>query len=289
MTGHLKERVDCRSRIMLVMGDENATQTERKIAAFMHDNLDMAMHSTLIELADAIGVSDASVVRFTKSIGYKGFQEFKINAALECIPSNELYNPSLKPTDSVQDLCNKIFSMEISALTRTKNSLDTDTLKKVAEVMAKANRILFTGTGGSMIVAKDAQHKFLKVGIQAYCSEDKDIQLMEASLLGKDDVLLAISHSGNNLHVLSVEEKAKMGNATIVALVSYGKNKISEMADYTLNSMSEKTIFQSESVSTRLAQLAIIDCLVAAIAFQNYDVSLEAIHKTREATSENKE
>lgn len=279
---------DCKQRIQEKCSDRNATKVEQKIAKYLLDNFEASLHSTLLELADDIGVSDASVVRFCKGIGYKGFQEFKINAALECVPVAKLYNPGLEPSDSTEEICRKTFSAEVSTLTRTIDALDIQMVERVAALLLKAPRIVMVGTGGSMIIARDAQHKFLKIGIQVLTHEDKDIQLMEASLLGKDDVLFAISQSGNNLHVVGIEKIARQNGATVVALASHGKNQVSEHADYTLSTMGEKTIFESEGVSTRVAQLAVIDCLVAVIAFENYDRSLEAIRKTREATSGNK-
>ena len=281
-------KIGCRQRILEKYESERSTQTERKIARYLRDNFETALHSTLLDLAELIGVSDASIVRFCKGIGYKGFQEFKINAALEFVPEEKLYNPRLNRTDTTKDICNKIFSSEISALTRTLQELDVEELEKVANLLSEAPRIMFVGTGGSMAVAKDAQHKFLKIGVRASWFEDKDIQLMEASLLKKDDVLFAISHSGNNLHVINVVEIARESGTTVVALVSRGKNELAKNADYVLSTISEETIFQSESGSTRLAHLAVIDCIVAMMAFKNYDRSLNAMQRTRQATSGNK-
>lgn len=278
----------CKNRIVAKYESTNATNTERKIALYIKENFDRVLHCTLLELAELIGVSDASVVRFCKSIGYKGFQEFKISAALETIPSGQQYHPKLQKDDSAEEICQKIFNTEIAALQRTIQSLDLENMKHVAHILTKAGRIVFAGTGGSMIVARDAQHKFLKIGVHVCAVEDKDIQLMEASLLNKGDVLFAVSHSGNNVHVLRAAELCKSCGATVVGLTVAGKTSLAKIADYTITTISEETIFRSESGSTRLAQLAVIDSLVAIMAFQDYDVAFQAIYKTRAATSDNK-
>ena len=171
---------------------------------------------------------------------------------------------------------------------KTLQNLNIQIIEQVAGILSTARRILLCGTGGSQVVARDAQHKLLKVGIHASAVEDKDIQLMEASLLEREDVLVAFSHSGNNVHTLRAVELARQNRATIVVLTSSGKTQLAQEADYTLTTVSEPTIFSSESGSTRLAQLAVIDCLVAVIAFQDYDKSFRAMYRTREATSENK-
>lgn len=282
------ENESCISRIIAKCESPTATITERKIANYFKENLDKVLHCNLLELAELIDVSDASVVRFCKSLGYKGFQQFKICAAMETVPSVRQYNPVLQKEDDPEQICQKIFATEINALQRTIQTLDMEKMKQVAQLVSKAHRIVFAGTGGSSVVAKDAYHKFLKIGIRVCAVEDKDVQLMEASLLEAGDVLFGVSHSGNNLHVLRAAELARAAGATIVSLTSHCKNRLSEIADFAIKVNSEETIFRSESASTRLAQLAVMDCLIAIIAFQDYDSAFQAIYKTRAATSDNK-
>lgn len=285
----MKKELGCKERLIEKRDGEHTKKTERKIAAYLLENFNKSLHSTLLELADGIGVSDASIVRFCKSIGYTGFQEYKINAAMQCVPEPRLYNPSLSVDDSPAELCNKIFAIESSALEQTKQELDIKVMNEVADLLINAKRINLVGTGGSAISARDFQHKLLKIGVRAELQEDKDLQLMSASLLTENDVLFAISHSGSNLHVAETIDLAKKQNAKVVTLTMKSKNVVVEKADYPLYVVSEKTIFESESFSARLAQLAMLDCLVALMAFKNFDGSLEAMKATRLATSVNKE
>lgn len=285
----MKKELGCKERLIEKRDGEHTKKTERKIAAYLLENFDKSLHSTLLELADGIGVSDASIVRFCKSIGYTGFQEYKINAAMQCVPEPRLYNPSLSVDDSPAELCDKIFAIESSALEQTKQELDIKVMNEVADLLINAKRINLVGTGGSAISARDFQHKLLKIGVRAELQEDKDLQLMSASLLTENDVLFAISHSGSNLHVAETIDLAKKKNAKVVTLTMKSKNVLVEKADYPLYVVSEKTIFESESFSARLAQLAMLDCLVALMAFKNFDGSLEAMKATRLATSVNKE
>ena len=139
-----------------------------------------------------------------------------------------------------------------------------------------------------MLVCRDAHHKFLQIGVHVSAAEDKDIQLMEAALLRPGDVLFAVSHSGNNLHVLHAAELGKSCGAVVVGLTQVGKNSLAQIADYTITTVSEETIFRSEAASTRLAQLAVIDSLIAIVAFQNYEGSFSSIYKIRTATMDNK-
>ena len=137
-------------------------------------------------------------------------------------------------------------------------------------------------------MGKDALHKLMKIGLQAYVYDDMDLQLIASSLIRKDDVSVGISHSGSDYNVLRCLRYARENGAHTIALVNKGKSPISKVADVTVSTASEETIFQSESVSTRTAQIVCIDALISVITFKDYDRAYRAIQKTRAATAENK-
>ncbi len=264
------------------------TNTEVKVANYVLEHYEEVLNHNITELAENAGVSDASVVRFCKSIGYKGYQDFKVNAARDVLPREKHFNPSLEKGDGAEVICKKIFTSEVNVLNRTLAGMDMDAFARVAEQIRQAKRLVFFGSGGSLLVGKDAQHKFMKIGVRAFVYDDMDLQLMVSSLMEEGEVAFGISHSGSNYKVMNCLKNAKENGATTVALVSQGKTPLSKLADTVLYSASEETMFRSESVSTRLAQLAMIDALVAIVAFADYDQSYQAIQKTRKATSENK-
>ena len=262
------------------------TQREKKIVDFIKSNGDSFLNDTITEFSEKAGVSDATMVRFCKHLGYKGYQDFKVHAAREMLPTEkQQISPVLDRDDGPSQVCSKVFNSEMSVLSRTLLELDIKVLSNIAVKLREASRIVFFGTGGSLNVAKDALHKFMKIGIMVYVYEDIDLQLMSASLLHEGGVAVVISHSGINLRSLRCLETAKEGGAYTVALTGLGKTPISKAADTTVHIASEKTIYQSESVSTRIAQLAVLDTLVGLTAFLDYDRSNEAAMSTRRATS----
>lgn len=276
----------CREIIMSKIN--SLTNTEKRIAQYVLDNYEQVLNSNIIELSEQAKVSEASVVRFCKSLGYKGFQEFKIKAAIDVLPREKHFNPVLQEDDSVESICKKIFNSEMSVLNRTLLGLDMKVVEKAANAIYQAKQVVLFGSGGSLLVAQDALHKLMKIGLKIHVYADQDLQLMASSLLEKGDVALGISHSGSNSSVHQCMKNAKECGAQTIALVSQGKTPLSKTADIVLQTTAEETIFQSESVTTRIAQLAIIDSLVAVVAFKNYDASYAAIQQTRSATSVNK-
>lgn len=278
--GSCKEKI--RGRMHLL------TNTEMKVANYVLDNYEEVLNANITELSENAGVSDASVVRFCKSLGYKGYQDFKISAARDVLPRDRHFNPSLEQGDDPETICKKIFTSEVNVLNQTLASLEMNVVYQAAEAIKAAGRLIFFGSGGSLLVGKDAQHKFMKIGVRAYVYDDIDMQLMSSSLMEEGDVAFCVSHSGSNYNVLKCMKNAQENGAVAIALVGQGKTPISKRADMVLYTASEETMFQSESVSTRIAQLAIVDALVAIVAFEDYENSYNAIQETRRATSENK-
>lgn len=280
------EGIGCKQKIR---GKMNLlTNAEAKIANYVLENYDSVLNSNITELAESAGVSDASVVRFCRSIGYKGYQDFKINAARDGLPKESHLNPSLKQSDDATTICKKIFNTEMAVLDRTLASLDMADVERAADMIRKAEKVVVFGSGGSLLVGKDVQHKLMKIGLQVYVYEDMDMQLMASSLMKNGDVALCLSHSGCNANVVHCMKNASENGTGTIAIVSQGKTPVSKNADIALYTASEEMIFKSESVSTRMAQLAILDCLVAIVAFEDYEDSYNAIQRTRKATSRNK-
>ena len=125
------------------------TNTERKIANYVLENYDQVLNSNITELAENAKVSDASVVRFCRSLGYKGYQDFKINAAKDVLPREKHLNPILEESDSPDVICRKIFNLEISVLERTLASLNMREVEKAAQLIFHGKRVVFFGSGGS--------------------------------------------------------------------------------------------------------------------------------------------
>lgn len=274
--------VNIQSKIKLLTG------SEKKVADYILENYMRVLNYTVMELAEKADVSDATVVRFCRSVGYKGFQDLKINLAQDAIVPYKHLNNSLEEEDTPEQIVSKVVRSEIETLEETLHILDVQELESAAKAIKNAKRVVFFGAGGSAMVAHDALHKLLKIGIRCIVEEDADIQAMESALLEEGDVAIGISHSGTNKGVLDCLRNAKANGAITIGLTTYGKSPLQRMCDHVLMTSTKETVFKSESVTARIAQLAVIDSLVAVISFMDYDSSYNAIQKTRNATSSHK-
>lgn len=265
------------------------TAGESKVADYVIENYNDIVDLNVTELADKANSSDATVVRFCKNIGYKGYQDFKINLARAVMASPYKHiNPELEPEDKIADIVKKVFNSEVSVLQETLNLMNYSDMEKAADFILNAAHVELYGCGASSIIGKDIQHKFLKIGIKCFVNSDNDIQAMAASLLSKGDVAIGISHSGANKDVVHCMKLAKEFGATTIALTAQYKSPLSKCCDIVLMTAAKQTAFKSESLSVRIAQLAVMDSLMTSIAFKNYEKSYEAIQRTRNATATRK-
>ncbi len=263
-------------------------ESEKKVCDYIKENYSDIIHLSITELAERSNSSEATVVRLCKSLGYKGYQEFKIKLAQETIEPTHQIHEELEKDDDIPTIKNKVFNADIQALYDTLKVLDDNEFQKAVNLISKARNVEFCGIGGSGSVALDAQHKFLKIGVKSSAYLDSNLQAMSASLLGEGDVVIAISHSGESKSILEVLKIARKVGASTITITNYGKSSILKVSDVVLYTASKETAFKSDAVASRLAELVIIDALFASVAFSRYEKSYENITKTREATTYHK-
>lgn len=141
------------------------TKSEQKIAQYILDNPEAVVNSTIMELAELSHCSEATIVRFCRSMGYSGFLKFKISYAQNVVDPYKHLNPTFEKDDSTDKIIEKVFYNVKLALDQTKAILDNDTFQKAVAVIHDCKRLEIFGSGGSGIVAKDLQHKLLKLAL----------------------------------------------------------------------------------------------------------------------------
>ncbi|WP_163527865.1 MurR/RpiR family transcriptional regulator [Halobacillus ihumii] len=261
---------------------------EKKVVEFINENPEEIIHLSITEVAERSNTSESSVVRLCKRLGYKGFQDLKINLARDVITPEKQIHEVIEPNDDVMMIKKKVFQSNIQALYDSIEVLNDDMLTKSVDAISRANQIEFYGTGGSGSVAMDAQHKLLKLGVKSLVHTDATLQTMSASVVDKNDVVVGISHTGTNTDILHALKLAKDNGATVICITNLSKSPMTKISDIHLQTMSNETMFRTDAISSRIAQLTIIDILVAAVANANYEYFYENIQITRKSTSHKK-
>jgi RpiR family carbohydrate utilization transcriptional regulator len=260
-------------------------ETERKIADYITNNTRDLVYSSISQVAERLQVSDATIFRFCKKINLKGFQELKITLATEL--ANELDNDyaceQINTNDNQQTIINKVFKSNITALNDTLLSVDSKLIEKASNAILSADKIMFYGNGGSAIIAMDAHHRFLRIGLNVSVYTDNHLQLMSVAQLSKKDVIVVISHSGSSLNMINLLDIAKQNGTKSIAITSFSKSPVGEKADINLNTISQETGYQFEAFASRIAHLTIIDTLYMSVLLQRKELAQDAIQKMRKA------
>ncbi|WP_368986246.1 MurR/RpiR family transcriptional regulator [Caldifermentibacillus hisashii] len=259
------------------------SEKEKKIADYILNNPENIIHNTINDVAEDLNVADATVFRFCKRIGFKGFQAMKITLAAEIIEPIQQIHEEISESDDERTVMEKVFQSNIHTLKSTLNLIDETAIEQAVDLLLKADRVDFYGTGGSAVIAMDAYHKFIRTGIKVFTFMDSHFQIMSASQLTKHDVAVVISHSGTNKDTMNILKTAKKNGAKIIGITGYPKSPLAKNSDVVLYTSAEETEYRSEALSSRIAQLSLIDALYVNVMKLNKEKAKKSLDKIREA------
>ena len=245
------------------------TKSEQRVATYITQTPQSVIFQSITELADCSNTSEATVVRTCKSLGFSSYQEFKVLLAQSIANPDQVIYDAIHIEDNapVTTIVDSVFESTVQTLRLTQNALDVRTVEQAAELLCHAKRVFILGLGASHAIAIDLQHKLLRLGIDAVYHPDLHMQRISiANQAGPEDVLFAISHSGSSKDVVDNVEIARKANAKIIALTGAMKSPLSSCADVLLYTLSDETKHSIASVSSRLAQLVVIDVLHTIIS-----------------------
>lgn len=267
---------------------DHLRRSERKVADSVLANAEQVIHYSVSQLAEEAKVSDPTVIRFCRSIGFKGFQDFKIRLAQSIVPTVRTIHELVDENAKAPDLVQRVFDANIDALRSTLKTLDFETVEAVVDALVHAGRIIFHGLGGSAAVAMDAYHKFFRIGIPCVWFDDVHMAIMAASMMKPGEIFVVISHSGASRDVVETAEVAAAAGATTVAIVSYSKTPLAKVVNHTLRVGSAETDFRFEPMASRIAQLSVIDVLSVGVSLKRSDEVIGNLSKSRRALARKK-
>ena len=249
----------------------------------MTSRSDFAETTALKEVASSAGVSEAMIVKIVKKLGFSGFREFR--SALTTYNASEtagLYS-EISSNDTSREIVEKVFSTAKQALAETRAILDITAFDRAVSFLHGARHRDFYGIGGSAQIARDAAHKFLRIGLRATVHDDAHMMLMSASVLGPEDCVLAFSHSGTTSAVLEPLMIARDKGARTIAITNYVDSPISSLVDVVLCSTAQGSPLLGENAAARIAQLSILDALFVVIAQSDAEFYESNLSKTMNA------
>ncbi len=260
---------------------------ERKIADLISSDPRSILPLNITQFSEKAGCGAATLVRFSKRLGFNGYQDLKIAIAQEISTlSNE--KEQISPDDSCYYMFTKRLRDIQIALQKTRFALTPAAMDAAAKKIMSAKRIVIFGLGNSAAIAHDAQHKFLRVGLNATACSDNHLQSIIASHLDADCVAIGISHSGRSVDIVQALNLSRMNGATTICITNHDTSPITEVSDICLFTESEETQHSILAMSSRIAQLTILDAIYSYIVANTDSGAIEAILGTETALKEKK-
>ncbi|GAA3519560.1 MurR/RpiR family transcriptional regulator [Actinocatenispora rupis] len=247
---------------------------EQRVARLVTADPAAAARQTITELASAAGTSEATVIRFCRSVGMAGYPQLRIRLAAEAArrvepPDARVVGGDIPPGADMAQIVATIAFNDARAVEETADQLDVRACEEAVAALASAGRIDVFGVGASGFVAADFQQKLHRIGRTAYYWPDTHTALTSAALLGKGDVAFGISHSGATTDCVDVLAEARERGATTIGLTNFPRSAIADVADLVLTTAARETTYRSGATASRLAQLTVVDCLFVGVAARN--------------------
>lgn len=252
---------------------ENLSKAELLVCDYIIEHPEEVIYLSVSELAAKSGVSDATVIRASQKIGSSSYQDLKISLAQDIVTPLQSVNEEIEAGDPTNVVVEKVFQGILHTLNYTYRLQDGGMLERASDMLLSANRICICGLGNSHAIAEDIQHKFMRLGLNATAYADNHLQVICSSFLKKGDVLFAVSHSGSSRDVVHAAEIALEGGASVISLTNVGRSPLADISTIALHTASNETRYRRVALSSRIAQMAIVDVLYTMIALKKPDTA----------------
>jgi len=244
---------------------QSLRKSEAKVATYVLAHANDVIKMRIVDLAAQSEVSEPTVIRFCRALGFDGFQSFKLQLAQQLGLGSVYTQFAVDDNDTVADLGNKVFDTTIGSLLTVRDELNPEVLEQAINTISNARRVEFYGFGASGSVAADAQHKFFRLQLSTAAYTDPHIQHMSAISLSTEDVVVAISQSGETQALLQSVNLAREAGATVIG-VAPQNTSISHQCSIPIYVNMEEDLQSFTPVSSRIAHLVVIDVLATGVA-----------------------
>ncbi|AWI51380.1 MurR/RpiR family transcriptional regulator [Actinobacillus porcitonsillarum] len=278
--------MSARGKILDTIGalQTSLTKTEKKIAAAILSQPQLLNQCSLSEVATQLDVGEATFIRFCRTLGYKGYTDFKLDLAIELATQEKdkrvLLETDVLEQDTSREIGAKLQTSLNNVISETLNLLDFDELEKAVQALKKAKRIFIFGSGASGLTAEDFKYKLMRIGFQVDAISNNHFIYMQAVLLKPDDVVIGISHSGYSEETNRGLRLAKANGATTIALTHNLRSPITDVADYVLINGNRQGQIQGDSLGTKMAQLFVLDLIYILLVQSDLEFALQQKQRT---------
>jgi len=258
----------------------------RRIAAYVDRHAEDVIRMSITELAEQAKVSEGSIVGLCQRVGATGFQELKFMLVRELVEPVRHIQEDLHEGDGVEEVSDRIFAAHAASLAETRKLLSGKALAKAVKLLRAAERIEVYGIGSAGPIAQDLAYRLLQLGLPSTAVVDSHVQAVSAAMTGRRVATVTVSHSGSTKATVLATQLAKEAGANTIGITRFGKSPLGRYCDVVLHTVARETRYRPEAMSSRVAQLAIIDTLVSCCALADSEQSVANLQKSTRVLAE---
>lgn len=261
-----------------------ASSSEKELIKYILQYPDEVIKMSVQELAKETFTSPSTVIRLSRKVDFKGFKELKKELIAEVTLRDNNTIPKQKEVnkeDTTKAIIDKISYRHILSIEETISLMDIQVLDKCVEFMLKAKTVHLFGIGASFLAVKDMQQKMMRVGKACIAFEDYHMQMLQGRNIKAEELAIIFSYSGQTKELIKCVEQIKEIGAKIISVTRFGHSPIADLADYNLYIASNEPLNRSGAMTSRIAQLCMVDMLYTKYINQTYEQAYKSIGKTQ--------
>lgn len=260
-----------------------ASASEKGIISYILKDPEKASGYSIHELAEKTYTSSSTVVRLCRKTGFRGYKEFQRSLLYELAvrkDSEKKQMEEIRREDSLEEIVNKVTYKNIVSLENTRKLVDMAVLERCVELLVASRAVYLFGLGSSLLVARDAYLKFLRVNKECFLCDDWHAQYLQAMNIREGSIAIIVSYSGMTEEMIACAEEIKKQDVPIILISRFDDSPLAKLADYNLCVAATEFIMRSGAMSSRISQLNIIDILYTAYINQDFDENMKQLQRT---------
>jgi DNA-binding MurR/RpiR family transcriptional regulator len=274
---HMSKMTGTKPSIMMEQLKHEFTKSDLKIYEYIRDNTESVLYHSLTEMSELCEVAEATVLRFFRKLGFKGFQDFKFVLAQEVSQSVQ--------HEAEETYVEKVRNNIIDGINGSFEMVSLDHLRNAIDAIDASKDVVIFGIGSSGIAGLDMQNRLMRIGKQTSVITDPHFQIMRATTMDEGTVVIAISLTGSTKDIVDAVEVAKSNGAQVIALTNYAKSPLTKFADLILLSSAKESPLDSGSLVSKISQLYLIDLICTGLTMKNHDEAKNIKMKISENTA----
>lgn len=264
------------------------TKSERRLAEYIKNNRQQVGYSNIAQLSTVVNVGEATIVRFCHKLGFNGFMALRRYLQQELLEkhSDDYHAIGEIMSDSSHlDIAKHLYQLNIDSMQNTIAQLTENSLINIVNALKNAKNIYFYGLGGSGLIALEGKYKLMRIGMRVDACTDEHMLLINSALVTSQDVIIAISNSGESLLMQEAVVKAQANGAYIITMTKYRNASINQYASEVLLNCGLDSGLELSSSTVRSSQSFLIDLLYNAYLFDQLENGdeLNRLKATKEA------